>query len=260
MKSGIKTFLLGIKLSVAENMAYRTSFFISLFIMFIFELLVPMVSILIYRSGVSFPGWTLYEVLLIQGAFILAKGIAFPLFIGMFFNVMWSVRSGTFDVVLLRPRSVLFTMLVTSFNVIDFGKIFSGVLFLSIALSHLPVPSLSQWILFIMLIIISILLIVSFILLMCVYAIRFVGSNRVLGLIDPISQFGLYPKTIFVKPIRTITTNVIPVALIGFYPASVLLGKDTQDLILSALTAVCFITVSLILWSRSIRKYTSAGG
>lgn len=260
MKSGIKSLFLGIKLAIAENMAYRSSFFISIFIMFIFELLFPIVSILIYRSGVSFPGWTLYEVILIQGAFILAKGVAFPLFIGMFFQVMWRIRSGTFDVVLLRPRPVLFTMIITSFNIHDFSKFFTGILLLVMALTHLPAPNVWQWIWFILLIIVSILLILSFIILMCVYTIRFIGSDRVLALIDPISQFGLYPRSIFIEPIRTIATNIIPVTLIGFYPASVLLGKDIHGIILAVLTAVCVVAVSLILWSRSIGKYTSAGG
>lgn len=260
MISGIKAFIIGFKLAIAESMAYRSSFFISMAIMFVFELLFPIVSVLIYRSGVSFPGWSIYEVLLIQGAFIMAKGIAFPLFIGMFFQTMWRIKSGSFDVILLRPRSVLFTNIITSFNTFDLCKFFSGLLLLIIALLNLPAPNVWQWICFILLIIVSVILVLSFIILMCVYTIRFVGSDRVLSLIEPVSQFGLYPRSILVEPIKTIATNIIPVTLIGFYPATVLLGKSTKGIIFAVITALCFITVSMILWFKSIGKYTSAGG
>src|SRR5690242_8307395 len=64
---------------LAALMAYRSHFFLSVILLIAGDLLVPMITLLVYRSGASFPGWSLHEALLIQGVFGLAKGIAFPL-------------------------------------------------------------------------------------------------------------------------------------------------------------------------------------
>ncbi|HEY0827638.1 MAG TPA: ABC-2 family transporter protein [Bacilli bacterium] len=231
-----------------------------LFIIFIGEFFFPIVTILIYSAGVSFPGWSLYEVLLIQSVFSLSRGIGFPLFTGMFFNVMRQVVSGTLDVLLLKPRPLIFIVIITAFNALDTSKIVAGTLLFSYIIIQLPSPDLLHWVEFFLLFILSISLIFSFFLLMSVYTIRFVGSDRVLGLIEPISQFGLYPNHIFNWPIRILANNVIPVALIGYFPAAVLLGKDLQGILIGIITAIAFIAASLLLWSKSINKYTSAGG
>ncbi len=260
MISGIKAALLGLKLAFAENMAYRSSFFISMTIMFFSEFFFPVVTLVIYNAGASFPGWTLPELLLVQGAFILAKGIAFPLFIGLFFHVMWLVRSGNLDIFLLRPRPLLFTLVITSFNIHDMSKLLSGIVIIGYAVCHLPAFPFDRLVWFVLLLLLSVLLIFSFILLMAVYTMRFIGSDKVLGLIDPITQYGLYPRTIYNKPVKIIVTNVIPVAMIGFFPASVLLGKNTEGFLWSVIATVFFFIASMFLWMRSAAKYTSAGG
>lgn len=260
MTNAIKAFFIGVKIAFAENMAYRADFFTSLFVMFFLEFFFPIVSVLIYNSGASFPGWSLYQVLLVQGAFILAKGFAFPLFIGMYFSVMSGVRSGTLDTVLLRPRSALFTLALSYFNVHDTSKILSGIIIIIFAAAHVKAVGVINWFLFTLMIILSVALIFSFILLMCVYTVKFVGSNSMLSLIEPVTQFGQYPRRIFSEPIRIVVTNIFPVAMIGFYPASVLMGTNLSGLFPALLTTVCFIALSLFLWKRSLSKYTSAGG
>ena len=260
MISAIKAACLGLKLAFAENMAYRSSFFISMFIMFITEFFFPIVTLVIYNTGASFPGWTLYELLMVQGTFILAKGIAFPLFIVLFFHVMWLVRSGDLDIFLLRPRPLLFSLIISSFNIHDMSKFLSGAVIIIYAAVHLPGFSIYRWLWFVLLLLLSVALIFSFILLMVVYTMRFIGSDKVLGLIDPITQYGLYPRSIYSKPVKIMITNIIPVAMIGFFPASILLGKDSEGFMYALLATLLFMTVSIFLWIRSSKKYTSAGG
>lgn len=260
MISGIKAALLGLKLAFAENMAYRSSFFISMAIMFVSEFFFPVVTLVIYNTGASFPGWTLYELLMVQGTFILAKGIAFPLFIGLFFHVMWLVRSGNLDIFLLRPRPLLFSLIITSFNIHDMSKFLSGIVIILFAAAHLPAFGILRWVWFLLLLFLSVALIFSFIVLMVVYTMRFIGSDKVLGLIDPITQYGLYPRDIYNKPVKIIVTNIIPVAMIGFFPASILLGKNSDGFFIAVIATLLFMAASIILWVRSSKKYTSAGG
>ncbi|MFD2503728.1 hypothetical protein ACFSS9_03735 [Paenibacillus septentrionalis] len=68
------------RVKLAEQMAYRSHFALSVVLLIIGDLVVPLITLLVYRSGASFPGWNLHEALLVQAIFVLAKGIAFPFF------------------------------------------------------------------------------------------------------------------------------------------------------------------------------------
>lgn len=55
--------------------AYRMNFIISSLITLVGNILFPLVTLLIYRAGTSFPGWSLFEVLLIQSVFTMSSGL-----------------------------------------------------------------------------------------------------------------------------------------------------------------------------------------
>ena len=51
--------------------------------MLLVEMGAPLITILIYRTGASFPGWNIYEALLVQGSFSTAKGLLSPFSSGL---------------------------------------------------------------------------------------------------------------------------------------------------------------------------------
>jgi ABC-type uncharacterized transport system permease subunit len=96
---------LAVRVSFSQRAAYRWDFLLSAVVALALEAVTPVVTLLIYGMGSSFPGWTATEALLIQGTFLLARGIAFPCFFGMVWTVFEGVREGTFELTLLKPRS-----------------------------------------------------------------------------------------------------------------------------------------------------------
>jgi len=88
MIDAVRLHLQGIKSALAVRMAYRADFFISILIMLIVEAFGPLVTYLVYKNGASLPGWSMYEALLIQGVFMLSRGISFP-----FFSVWYGIQS-----------------------------------------------------------------------------------------------------------------------------------------------------------------------
>src|SRR5690606_34729587 len=112
MRSALACYAAVMKTKVAERMAYRADFAISVVMMLIGDMMVPLVTLLIYTSGASFPGWELHEVIMIQAVFTLAKGIAFPFFFGIVGNTLNHVREGSFDLILIKPRGALFMAMV----------------------------------------------------------------------------------------------------------------------------------------------------
>ncbi|TFE29427.1 ABC transporter permease [Cohnella luojiensis] len=249
-----------LRTKVAEQMAYRSHFFLSVILLIAGDLLVPMITLLVYRSGASFPGWSMHEALLIQGVFGLAKGIAFPLFFGMVSSTLSLVREGTFDLLLLKPRPALFMTMLNGLDPEDFGRLLSGGVLFGYALSGLPTPTFNGWIHFAALFAASLAVLCAFSLFLSGLLFRWVGSSRVYDIFDSITSFGMYPGTIYAKSFQQLLTYVIPVGIIAFVPASALLGRTGWGTLGAAAAAALFIAAGIAYWHRMLRGYTSAGG
>jgi ABC-2 type transport system permease protein len=256
----IRTYLAILQTTLAARMAYRGDFFISAFMIVIGDFLVPLITLMIYATGAAFPGWNMYEALLIQAIFMLAKGVAFPCFFGLVWNTLDRVRDGTFDILLLKPRSALYMTLVTGFQTDSIGRLCGGIILFIYTLFHLPAPGPFQWLLFILLFMISLIVLFGFALFMSGIVFLWVGSSRVYEIFDAVSSFGLYPRSIFTKSFQSLVTFVIPVIMIGSMPAAALLGRSTGDIWIAAICSITFCMIGLVFWHRMLGKYTSAGG
>lgn len=245
---------------IAEQMAYRSHFILSIILLIAGDLLVPMITLLVYRSGASFPGWSLHEALLVQGVFGLAKGIAFPIFFGMVGSTLVLVREGTFDLLLLKPRPTLFMTMLSGLDPEDFGRLLSGGVLFVYALSGLPPPTLIGWVQFIGLFLASLAVLCAFSLFLSGLLFRWVGSGRVYDIFDSVTSFGMYPGTIYAKSFQQLITYVIPVGIIAFVPASALLGRAGWNAVGAVAASVLFLAAGLVYWHRMLRGYTSAGG
>lgn len=100
----------------------------------------------------------------------------------------------------------------------------------------------------------------SFAVIMAASMFKWVGNSRIYEIFDSITSFGNYPRTIFSKSFQTIISYIIPVAIIAFYPASALLGKDISGIMPAVLVLALFLVLSILFWRLMLSKYTSAGG
>jgi ABC-2 type transport system permease protein len=258
--SGFGVYIQGIKSSLASRMAYRGDFIMSMFIMMIVELGGPVITLIIYNNGASFPGWGVYEVLLLQGIFLLSRGISFPLFMGIVWNTISRVQEGTFDLLLIKPRSILLMSIASAFDSEDLGKLIGGILVFGIAMKNLPAQPLHNWITFFIFFIFSILLMFAFGLFMAGLGIVWIGNYRIYDIFMAVMEFGMYPKSIFTKSFQTITTYIIPISLLASYPASALLGKPNTNVLLALASAIVFFLAGLWFYFRMVANYTSSGG
>lgn len=253
-------YFTSLKNSFAARMAYRADFAFCCIMILVSELLFPFITLLIYASGASFPGWSIYEIMLLQGIFMLSKGIANLLFFGIVYNTLSSVREGTYDLLLIKPVSVLFISIATGFEPDSIGTISGGLIISCFSLLQLPRPDTVQWLRFIFIFIFSVASMFSFAVLMAASVFKWVGNSRIYEIFDSVSSFGNYPRTIFSKSFQTIISYIVPVAIIAFYPASALLGKDISGIMPAALVLALFLVLSILFWRLMLSKYTSAGG
>ena len=260
MMANFRLYLQGVKTALASRMAYRGDFFMSMIIMLLVEMGAPLLTILIYRNGASFPGWTMYEALLIQGVFLLAKGIALPFFFGIVWNTIERVQEGTFDLLLIKPKSALFLAIVTAFDSEDLGKLFGGITLFALSLSRIPTPGLWECLQFAALFFIALITLFGFALILAGLGIVWIGNFRVYDIFDSVVNFGMYPAVIFSKSLQTVITLIIPIAILGYIPATALLGKPAAGTWSAVAVSIVFLLFSLRFWHWMLKKYTSAGG
>ncbi|MCL1884518.1 MAG: ABC-2 family transporter protein [Defluviitaleaceae bacterium] len=248
-----------IKTAFSQAFAYRLNFLLSLVITLGFNFLFPLITVLIYRAGASFPGWSFYEVLLIQSVFTLSNGIAGMMFGGVLWATMQHVREGSFEVVLLKPTNPLFFLIATNFDVNNLGLLIGGgalfivaVVFADVSLIGIPA--------FVLLFSAGFCVMAGMNMLMAATSFKWVGNSRIPEIFDSIMTFGKYPLTIFPQTIRVITTFAIPVGMIAFYPATALLGEWDVRMLLVVVPCVLFMLVGIWTYQKMVRVYEGVGG
>lgn len=259
MKHNIKIYLQCIKISISSIAAYRLNFFSTLTITFLNNLLIPLIMILAYQNGASIPGYDFGEILLIQSVFMLCTGLCAPFLHNLVWTTMDHIKNGTYDMLLLKPGSVMFISIASSFEISNIGTLLSGVLVFAYSLRFAN-PGFFNILQFIFLFTAGILVELSFILLMAATAFKFVGNGRIFEIYNTVTTYGRYPTSIYKTVLSAITTYIVPVSMLGFFPASALLGKSTPGMYGSILCCVLLFIVSIAIFNRMIRSYQSAGG
>ncbi|MBW3011074.1 ABC-2 family transporter protein, partial [Candidatus Woesearchaeota archaeon] len=208
----------------------------------------------------GFAGWTFHQVLLLQGIFLIVKGISFSCFFGIVWNSNITHQRGTFDLILIKPRNTLFMFICDSFDAEDIAKIFGGALITGYALWHIPGVSMRGVVAAIASVILGLGLVFSIALYSSCFIFRFIKSMRVYEAFEILSLIGQYPKSIYPKITGTIFTALLPIFLVAVFPAQALLGDITRDILISSISVVILLVVAVKLWYSIIKKYSSAGG
>lgn len=192
--------------------------------------------------------------------FTLAKGIAFPFFFGIVWHTLYHVREGSYDILLIKPRGALFMTMISGFDIDDFGRLVSGGVLFGYALSAMPAPGWSDWLKFGLLFLMSLSVLFSCSLFLSGLLFKWVGSSRVYDIFDSITMFGFYPGTIFSRKFQNLFLYILPIVMIGFLPASILLGRPSEAFAAAVLVCLLFCSAGLWYWHYMLRNYTSAGG
>jgi len=249
-----------VKTAFAGALAYRFNFILSLLITLSFNILFPLVTILIYNAGASFPGWGFYEVLLIQSVFTLSQGLSRMASGGLLWTTMQHVREGSFEVVLLKPLGPVFYLFVTNFDPEMVGLIIGGGTLFGISLAHTGITSAAAIPGFILLFAAGFAVMTGINIIMAATSFKWVGNSRLPEIFDSVLSFGKYPVTIFPNIIRGFATFIIPVGMVGYYPARSLLGKPDIAALAAVIPCLLFMASGLLLYRYMVRLYEGVGG
>ena len=90
--------------------------------------------------------------------------------------------------------------------------------------------------------------------------IKAVKLGRVGEFFRVIKNYGQYPADIYSSGISTVFRYLIPLALLAYYPSTVLIEKADNNLMLVALVTITIFLLSRYYWQSTLKSYTSAGG
>lgn len=260
MKRYLNIYKECIHVAFASAATYRMNFFLNTVIMLLGDILFPLVTLLIYGSGAGFEGWNVYEVLLIQSVFTMSMAIADMSFHGIMWATMGAVREGNFEMVLLMPVDTMFLLMAKNFSINAIGLFLGGLTIFIIALIHVGVPSLIMWLQFLALFFIGLMVMMGIALMMAATSFKWVGNSRIPEIFDSIKSFGKYPQSIFPKAVLMITSYIIPVAMIGFFPAAALMGRGSYRMFFAVVPCMVFMLLGIILYRMMVRLYQGVGG
>jgi ABC-2 type transport system permease protein len=260
MISLLRLYLNGIRLSFLTRMAERMDFLASLLVMLGIELLPSLITVLVYGQGLAFPGWTLHQAILVQGVFLVAKGLTFPMFAGMAWAVTEKVREGTFELILLKPRHPLVMCIVTGFDAEDVGKLFGGLALTTFALGHAGIPDPAGLALGLFLLAFSVVFFAAGLIFMTSLLMVWVGNGRMYELFDTLTSLGQYPPVMLPPRIRRFALAPVPLLGMAVLPASALLGRGIEGWPWAAACSLLFFAASVAFWNHLIKRASSAGG
>ncbi len=261
MIKAMKIYLVCIKTALSRAVSYRTSFIFGTIITLLSNILFPLVTVLIYHSGASFPDWTIWEVLLLQSIYTMSLGISSLIFNGVVWETMNHIREGSFEIILLRPMSPLFYMIANNFDPECIGLILGGGIMTGVSIATTgTVPALSDWMQFAVLFLSGVAVMGGLYLIMAAISFKWVGNSRIPEIFDSVKTFGKYPLDIFPKQVKILTSLMIPVAMIGFYPCTALLGEADIYGFLLCIPCVLFLLFGIWLYNKMIKLYEGVGG
>ncbi|MCL2184727.1 MAG: ABC-2 family transporter protein [Treponema sp.] len=265
MKRYLTIYIECIKTAMARALTYRLNFVLSLLITIGYNALFPLVSILIYRSGASFPGWNFYEVLLMQSIFILSQGFASIMFNNVLWTTMYHIREGSFEIVLLKPLNPLFYLIASNFDPESVGLIIGGIVLFVFSLMQTEIAnfvctSAAAIPQFLLLFTAGFAVMAGINLIMAATSFKWVGNSRIPEIFDTVLTFGKYPINIFPAAIKGIVTYIIPVGMIGFYPASALLCRLEPTVLFAVIPCMLFMFLGIWLYQFMVRLYEGVGG
>ena len=260
MRRYLKVYRECIKVAFASASTYRLNFILNCTIMLLGDIIFPLITVLIYGSGAGFEGWTVYEVLLIQSIFTMSTAIADMSFHGVMWVTMDLVRSGNMEMVLILPVDTMFILMARTFSFEGIGLFIGGMTIFVVAILNVAVPSVLMWLQFLAYFIIGVLVMMGIALVMAAISFKWVGNSRIPEIFGSIRDFGKYPQSIFPKAVVLISSIIIPVAMIAYYPAAALLGRGNSSMFIMILPCLLFLLFGIYLYRYMVRLYQGVGG
>ncbi|MGW4206796.1 ABC transporter permease [Lentzea sp. NPDC004789] len=251
---------------IRSQLAYRGSFaidFVSQVMAQSYELIVILV---LFSQVNALGGFSRNEVLLMYAFAGAAFGVA-DLFAGQLDYLPTYIRTGNFDVLLMRPLGTLPQIMCSDIRLRRIGRIIGALAVMVYTLSHVAVAwSPAKIMLTVATPVAGAVIYGSVWVVACSICFWIVEGREFANAVTYGSNaFTSYPINVYARPLRWLMAYVVPGAFVAYYPSLALLGK--QDPLglpgwvgwTSPLVAVLAATAAGLVWRFAVRHYRGTG-
>ena len=248
-------------ISIRSQLQYKASFIMNLLSNFLVFFTYYFTIICLFDKFSNVKGFKMYEVLFIFS--IVQFGFSFceTFFRGVdLFDDL--IVSGNFDRLLLRPRGILLQIFCQEICLAKLGRLIHAIIIFVIAILNLDIIwSIENIITILFMVISSIVLYMAIFILTAAYCFFTVKALEIRNLILYGSrELAQYPIGIFKSKIVMFFTYIIPFGFVNYYPLLFVLGKTNNKLlIISPLLTVVYLLISIVIFYRGLKRYSSVG-
>jgi ABC-2 type transport system permease protein len=179
-----------------------------------------------------------------------------------------TVRSGSFDRYLLRPRGLLFQIIASDadwFAAIGHGGL--GVCLFLVSASAIGVPWRPATVAYYLAAMVGGVLIQGAIFLVfAALSLRFIKTESLREVAYwNVRKFAVYPISVFPKFIQGVLIYVVPFAFVNYFPAQFILRKQDMAqypewfMYITPIVGVSLLALAYLFWKGSLRQYQSSG-
>jgi ABC-2 type transport system permease protein len=255
-----------LKLRVAAQAHYRGSFALQVAGYMVLMIMELVALVIFFQRFPSLGGWTLDEVLLLYAISAITFEIADTIQNGLDL-VPDHIRTGEFDKLLTRPMSIYLQGMLLDVSLRLIGKLLLGIGLFVYAWTRVnPVVTFPELALLAVSMACAIALFVAIFTLGAIISFWTVGSIEVVNALSyGGSDLAEYPIHIYRRWFRWVFLWIVPVGMVIYYPALILLDKpDPLGLasvapILGPMLTVAFVAAIGWLWRQGVNHYHSTG-
>ena len=252
---------------IRSQLQYRASFALDLVATFLISFLDFLAVLILFHNVPSLAGWNVHEVAFLYGASAVTFALA-ELFVGHSEVLGQHLRTGTFDILLARPRGTLFQMISSDLPLRRLGRVAQGAVVFVYALSGAHISwSLGRIAVVLSMLPTGIVIFASmWIAAMCVMFWTTEGGEFANAFTYGGQTLTQYPINLYSQWLRRFLAYLVPTAFVSYFPALYVLGKDDPlglppFLRFSApAVALASACVAAFVWRFAVRHYRSAGG
>ncbi|NCO04756.1 MAG: hypothetical protein GW939_01255 [Candidatus Magasanikbacteria bacterium] len=260
MKKYWRLYLLFFRVNLMKRMAYRLNFILGALLVMAESLTIIFGVTIIYGHIDSIAGWSLSDMYVLSGIFMITNSLAWLLYKGGVTDLDKHINSGTLDWHLIRPVDAQFILSTQRIDIEDGARSIIGLFLMGYGLReselfstliHIPV--------FIFLMICSTLILYSITLSLKTISFTSIQGWATNSIFWRFHDLARFPTDIYTGGFRILYTFILPLAFVATVPAKSLTGKLSLQLIFGALVAtVVSVVLSRFIWKRALLGYSSA--
>ncbi|GIX07366.1 MAG: ABC transporter permease [Candidatus Poribacteria bacterium] len=264
--SGFRLYWRLIGASIRAQMQYRASFWMHSVAHLVDTGLEFLAIWALFARFRQVLGWTLPEVAFFYGTINIAFSIA-DAFNRGFDLFGQKVRSGDFDLILIRPRSTALQIAAQELRLMRVGRLSQSCVVFGWASWKLNVLWSPEWCLLLLWTLLG--TVALFYALFVLQATLAFWTTETLEVVNAVTyggvEAGQYPIALYRPWLREFLTYGVPIACVNYYPILALLGKPDPLGAplwvgwLSPLAGMAFLGVALFAWELGVRHYRSTG-